>query len=102
MILEKDFGEIEINDRVVYRYAYDVWVWAKVVDIDKERDYSQYKIYIFEKKAFYQVDKYLIKKIPWHIGYVNLDMLDCECGLKFVKNGTQHSPWCKLYDQKSK
>ncbi len=30
--------------------------------------------------------------------YINLTMENCECGLKFIKNGgDRHSTWCKAY-----
>lgn len=29
--------------------------------------------------------------------YVNYTINDCECGLKYCRDGGKHSTWCKLY-----
>lgn len=34
------------------------------------------------------------------VTYINIDMLDCTCGLKFIRDGGQHSFWCDLYSKK--
>lgn len=39
---------------------------------------------------------------PKGAGYINLDMLECTCGLKYVRDGGNHSEWCDMAPEKIK
>lgn len=95
--------KFEVGERVVYKISTNKGLWAVVLDTNASQDefgqlllVSGIKIKILDNGNVKVVSEYELDKVPKGTIYLNLDMLECECGLKFVRDGGNHSDWCRL------
>lgn len=89
-------SNLKAGQRVVY-IGHTKNLLATVISVNENK---QTAIILFDDKSYIppklEVDISSLYIIPAGATYINLSMIDCTCGLKFIRDGGIHSDWCKL------
>lgn len=84
-----------IGERVAFSSSWKHWHWGH---IHSYYGYSE-GIHFWNIKSLdgelFKIGENFIIKVPG-ISYLNLSMIECTCGLKYVRDGGLHSAWCAL------
>lgn len=98
---KKGFKDLQKGDRVVYLISSNHGEWAIVEETDC-CDNSlpllgmmgiKIRLQNGDTKIVYEHDIYIPRE---GAVYLNLKMIQCDCGLKYVRDGGLHSSWCKI------
>lgn len=97
----KKIDNIKPGDKVIYKHSFSRGEIVTVVSISHQNEFGQLSMFpeiqVKTKdgnlRNIYEHD---IELIPAGVTYINTDMLACECGLKFVRDGGRHSSWCPM------
>lgn len=99
-----DDKKIKPGDRVIYKTGYNTGVWVIVLreKIDGMGQLSllpntEYEVKRMDTGDVFTIYESSIIVPPKGATYINLNMLDCNCGLKYVRDGGRHSEWCAAY-----
>lgn len=101
MVGQKTFKDLQKGDKVVYLISVNHGEWAMVEDTDVYDDSLPLLSVMGIKirlpngvtKVVHEHDIYIPKE---GITFLNLNMIQCDCGLKYVRDGGLHSDWCKI------
>lgn len=99
--MSNKIDKIKPGDKVIYRISLYKGEIVTVLSINYQNEYGQ--IMLFPEirvktkdgniKEIYEHD---IEIIPPGVTYINTEMLACDCGLKYVRDGGRHSSWCAM------
>lgn len=93
----------EVNEKVIYSSNGKTGVFAFIVGPSESNNMTIlnfWKIKLANSLEVISVPECEIIKIPKGVVFINLNMLHCTCGLKFVRDGGKHSSWCRVLEDK--